>query len=127
MTAVCVKPWKGLAWHHLEPASQTHECSSRFSERIHHSHTAAKVPGFERDTHVVVCQCVKVSPSPFFLGRHVKIRQDLPCGAGAPLCGGCKRIFQRTLQAERENIPPLMLGLVDTNTPLLTSLLPLSP
>lgn len=28
MTAGCVKPWKGLAWHHLEPANQT--CTQMF-------------------------------------------------------------------------------------------------
>lgn len=37
-------------------------------------------------THVVVGQSVDAFPPALLLGSQVQIRQDLPRGAGAPLC-----------------------------------------
>lgn len=38
-------------------------------------------------TDVVMGQCVEFLPASFFLGGQVKVREDLACGARAPLCG----------------------------------------
>lgn len=49
-------------------------------------------------TDIVMRQCVELLPASFFLGGQVEVRQDLTCGARAPLCG--QRLYYTLIMSE---------------------------